>query len=113
MSTEDVKQGAGAPAVGGAAVEGPAERPSISFQTIFGDVPLELSVELGRVSMSLREVAGRLGPGSIIALAKLTGDKLDIRINDRLVARGEAVAVGERYGVRIVEIVGTGGGKVS
>jgi len=76
-----------------------------SFETLLGDVPLEISVELGRVTLSLREMAGRLGPGSIITLAKLTGEKLDIRVNERLVARGEAVAVGERYGVRVVEIV--------
>ncbi|HEX4461090.1 MAG TPA: FliM/FliN family flagellar motor switch protein [Polyangia bacterium] len=76
-----------------------------SFEAMLGDVPLELSVELGRVMLTLREIAGRLGPGSIIPLTTLTGDKLDVRINDRLVARGEAVAVGDRYGVRIVEIV--------
>jgi len=85
-----------------------------SFQTLLGDVPLELTVELGRVTLSLREVAGRLGPGSIIPLTKLTGEKLDVRVNDRLVARGEAVAVGDRYGVRIVEIINGGqGGKSS
>lgn len=76
-----------------------------SFEAMLGDVPLELSVELGRVMLTLREIAGRLGPGSIIPLTTLTGDKLDVRINDRLVARGEAVAVGDCYGVRIVEIV--------
>jgi flagellar motor switch protein FliN len=76
-----------------------------SFEALLHDVPLELSVELGRVTLSLREVASRLGPGSIITLAKLTGEKLDVRVNERLVARAEAVAVGERYGIRIVEIV--------
>jgi len=88
---------------------------SASFQTLLGDVPLELTVELGRVTLSLREVAGRLGPGSIIPLTKLTGEKLDVRVNDRLVARGEAVAVGDRYGVRIVEIINgnSTGGKSS
>lgn len=84
-----------------------------SFEQLLRDVPLELSVELGRITLSLREVAGRLGPGSIIPLSKLTGEKLDVRINGQLVARGEAVAVGERYGVRIVEIVGSDGGKQS
>lgn len=82
-----------------------------SFEALLADVPLELTVELGRVTMALREVAGRLGPGSIITLAKLTGEKLDIRVNDRLVARGEAVAVGDRYGVRVVEIVAPPGGR--
>ena len=84
-----------------------------SFETLLSDVPLELSVELGRITLSLRDVAARLGPGSIIALTKLTGEKLDVRINERLVARAEAVAIGERYGIRIVEIVrADGGGKL-
>ena len=85
--------------------------PDPSFELLLGDVPLELSVEVGRISLSLRDIAGRLGPGSIITLGKLTGEKLDVRINDRLVARGEAVAVGDRYGVRIVDIIGTNGGE--
>lgn len=72
---------------------------------LLGDIPVELSVELGRVQMSLREVAGRLEPGSIVPLTKLTGEALDIRVNNRLVARGEAVAIGERYGVRITEVI--------
>ena len=76
-----------------------------SFANLLHDVPLELTVELGRTRLSLREVASRLGPGSVIALSKLTGEKLDVRVNDRLVARGEAVAVGDRFGVRIVEII--------
>lgn len=83
------------------------------FEVLLGDVPLELTVELGRVTMSLREIGAKLTPGSTISLAKLTGEKLDIRINDRLVARGEAVAVGDRYGVRIVEILTLQGGKQS
>jgi flagellar motor switch protein FliN len=73
---------------------------------LLGDVPVELSVELGRVTLSLRDVASRLGPGSVITLNKLTGEKLDIRVNDRLVAVGEAVAVGDRYGIRVVQIIG-------
>ena len=79
-----------------------------SFQDLLHDVPLQLSVELGRVTLNLRELASRLGPGSIIPLNKLTGDKLDVRVNSRLIARAEAVAVGERCGVRIVEIVSNG-----
>src|SRR5262245_56360611 len=87
--------------------DAPRIRRKGSFESFLGDVPLELSVELGRVTLTLREIGERLGPGSVIPLAKLTGEKLDIRINDRLVARGEAVAVGERYGIRIVEILGS------
>ena len=79
-----------------------------SFQALLHDVPLELSVELGRITMNLSELASRLGPGSVIPLNKMTGDRLDVRINTRLVARAEAVAIGDRCGIRIVEIVSTG-----
>lgn len=79
---------------------------SETFESLLADIPLDISVELGRTSLSLREVAGYLSPGSVITLSKLTGEKLDIRVNDRLVARGEAVAVGERYAVRVIEILG-------
>ncbi len=75
------------------------------LETLLHDVPLELTVELGRIRMSLADLAGRLGPGSIITLDKLTGAPLDVRVNSRLVARAEAVAVGDRCGIRILEIV--------
>jgi flagellar motor switch protein FliN/FliY len=75
------------------------------LETLLHDVPLELSVELGRIRLSLAELAGRLGPGSIITLDKVTGAPLDVRINSRLVARAEAVAVGDRCAIRILEIV--------
>ncbi|MCC6748494.1 MAG: flagellar motor switch protein FliN [Deltaproteobacteria bacterium] len=67
------------------------------------DVPLQVSVELGRRRMLVAEVL-KLGPGSVVELAKASGEPLDIYVNDRLVARGEAVMIGERYGVRITEI---------
>lgn len=73
------------------------------------EVPLELSVELGRVTVSLRELAAKLAPGSVVNLTKHTNELLDIRVNGQLVARGEAVAVGERYGVRITELRERGG----
>lgn len=76
-----------------------------AFEKLLADVPLQITVELGRVRLSLREIGQHLVPGAIIPLSKVTGESLDIRINDRLVARGEAVAIGERYGVRMVEIL--------
>ena len=76
------------------------------------DVPLLLSVELGRCRMAVSEVL-RLGPGSVVELQKSAGEPLDIYVNERLVARGEAVMVGERYGVRITEESSTAGGATS
>ena len=68
------------------------------------DVPLEVSVELGRSRMTIHELLG-LSPGSIIELDKIAGEPLDIIVNGRLVARGEAVVVNDKFGVRITDIV--------
>lgn len=68
------------------------------------DVPLELTVELGRVKMSLREIL-QLYEGSMVQLDKLAGEPLDVYINGRLIARGEVVVIEESFGIRIIEIV--------
>lgn len=68
------------------------------------DVPVELTIELGRKTTRIGEVL-RLGPGSILELNKANGEPLDVYVNNRLIARGEAVVVGERYGIRLTEVV--------
>jgi flagellar motor switch protein FliN/FliY len=68
------------------------------------DVPVELTVVIGRKSMKIGEIL-RLGPGSVLELDKASGEPLDIFANGRLIARGEAVVVGERYGVRLTEVL--------
>lgn len=68
------------------------------------DVPVELRVELGRRRSRIGDLL-RLGPGSILELDKPNGEALDIYVNDRLIARGEAVVVGERYGIRLTEVL--------
>jgi flagellar motor switch protein FliN/FliY len=77
-----------------------------ALEALLHDVPLELTVELGRIRMNLSELAARLGPGSIITLDTATGAPLDVRVNNRLVARAEAIAIGEKCGIRIVELIG-------
>lgn len=68
------------------------------------DVNLQVSVEVGRTRMTIQDLL-QLGQGSVIELTKLAGEALDIYINERLVARGEAVIVNEKFGVRITDIV--------
>ncbi len=68
------------------------------------DVDLEISVELGRAEMSLREVLA-LAPGVVIELDKLAGEPVDILINGKLVGRGEVVVIEEMFGVRVTEII--------
>jgi flagellar motor switch protein FliN/FliY len=77
-----------------------------ALESLLHDVPLDVTIELGRTRLNLSELAGRLGPGSIITLDKPTGAALDVRVNNRLIARAEAIAIGERCGIRIVELVG-------
>jgi flagellar motor switch protein FliN len=79
------------------------------LEALLHDVPLEVTVELGRIRMNLSDLVSRLGPGSIITLDTPTGAPLDVRVNNRLVARAEAIAVGEKCGIRIVDIVGKDG----
>ncbi len=69
------------------------------------DVPLELTVEVGRRSMTMSELID-LMPGTIVELNRPAGEQLDILVNGKLIARGEAVVIGEHYGVRILEIIG-------
>lgn len=68
------------------------------------DIPLELTVELGRTKMLVNDLL-QLGQGSIVELNKLAGEPLEICINKKLVARGEAVVVNEKFGVRLTDIV--------
>ncbi len=68
------------------------------------DVKMNLSVEIGRTRMKVEEVLG-LGSGAIVELDKLNGELVDIMVNNRLVARGEVVAVDESYGVKIIDII--------
>lgn len=68
------------------------------------DVQLRVSVELGKTTMSIREVLG-LGPGSVVQLDKMAGEPVDIMANDKLIARGEVVVVDANFGVRVTDIV--------
>jgi flagellar motor switch protein FliN/FliY len=68
------------------------------------DVPLEVNVELGRTRLTIQDLL-QLGPGSVVELDKVAGEALDILVNGRLVARGEAVVVNDKFGVRITDIV--------
>lgn len=68
------------------------------------DVPMTVEVELGAADLAVRDVLA-LGPGAVVELDRSYGEPLDIRINGRLVARGEVVIAGENFGVRITEIL--------
>jgi flagellar motor switch protein FliN/FliY len=68
------------------------------------DVPLDVAVEIGRTRVAIRDLL-QLGQGSVLELAKAAGEPLDVLINGRPVARGEAVMVNDRFGVRLTDII--------
>ncbi len=68
------------------------------------DLPLEISVELGRTKLLINDLL-QLGQGSVVELNKFAGEPLEILVNNKLIARGEAVVVNEKFGVRITDII--------
>lgn len=70
------------------------------------DIPLRVTVELGRTKMPVNELLN-LGQGSVIELSKLAGEPMEVLVNDKLIARGEAVVVNEKFGVRLTDIIST------
>ncbi|AWP32553.1 flagellar motor switch protein FliN [Pantoea eucalypti] len=68
------------------------------------DIPVKLTVELGRTKMTIKELL-RLTQGSVVSLDGLAGEPLDILINGYLIAQGEVVVVNDKYGVRITDII--------
>ena len=68
------------------------------------DVPLKVSVELGRTKMLVNDLL-QLGQGSVIELDKIAGEPMEILVNDKLVAMGEVVVVNEKFGVRLTDVV--------
>lgn len=71
------------------------------------DIPLGITVELGRTEMKIRKIL-ELGPGAVIQLDKLAGEPVDILANQKLIARGEVVVIEENFGVRITDIISPG-----
>ena len=68
------------------------------------DVPLDVTVELGRTSKSIQEILD-FSPGTIIELNKIAGEPIDVLVNGKYVAKGEVVVIEESFGVRITEII--------
>ena len=68
------------------------------------DIPLEVTVQLGRTNMLVNDLL-KLGQGSVIELDKMAGETLEILANQKLVARGEVVVINEKFGIRVTEII--------
>jgi len=98
-ASDEVKAGDEGPA---GASRGP--RMDFSKLKMILDVPLKVSVELGRTKMLVNDLL-QLGQGSVIELDKIAGEPMEILINDKLVAMGEVVVVNEKFGVRLTDVV--------
>jgi len=68
------------------------------------DIPLHVTVELGRTRLLVKEVL-QLTQGAVVELSKMAGEPLDVFVNSKLVARGEAVVVNDKFAIRLVDIV--------
>ncbi len=91
---EETQTGAAAPAT---------EEVPRNFDLLL-DIPLEVTVEIGRARVALRELL-QLCPGSVVELTKLAGEPLDVLVNGRPIARGEAVMVNDRFGIRLTDVI--------
>ena len=86
------------------ALEDQKDAPQMKNLDFIMDIPLQLTVELGRTKLLVRDVL-QLNQGSVVELTKLAGEPLDVFVNSKLVARGEAVVVNDKFGIRLLDIV--------
>ena len=78
--------------------------PPIQSMDFILDIPLKITVELGRSKMMIRDVL-QLAQGSVVELAKFAGEPLEVLVNEKLIARGEVVVVNEKFGIRLTDII--------
>ncbi len=100
-TTTDTRSDTGAAPAADAAPPGAGAPANMEFIL---DIPLEVTVELGRTKLLIHELL-KLGQGSVIELSKLAGETLEVLANQKLIARGEAVVINEKFGVRLTEVV--------
>lgn len=84
--------------------DAPAPQGATTDIDLIMDVPVQMTVELGRTRMTIKNLL-QLGQGSIVELDSLAGEPMDIFVNGFLIAQGEVVVVGEKYGIRLTDII--------
>ncbi len=85
-------------------LDGAVDKSSMNELDIIMDIPVKLSVELGRTRITIKQLL-ELAQGSVVELDGLAGEPMDILINGYLIAQGEVVVLDDKYGIRITEIV--------
>lgn len=91
---------AGSPAAGGAVGQGTFG----ADLALIRDIPVKLSMEIGHTRITIEELL-KLGAGSVVELERMADEPLDVLVNGTLVAHGEAVVVGDRFGIRLIDVV--------
>lgn len=83
----------------------PGQAPGLPDLRRLSEVPIDLTVEIGRARMTVGETL-ELRPGSIITLNRMAGEPVDLLVNGTPIARGEVVVIDEQFGVRVTDVVG-------
>ena len=83
----------------------PEDLPPRGLEFLY-DVPLQVSVEVGRCKILLRDLL-KMGAGQVVELDKMADDPLDLYVNSRLIARGKPVKVGDKFGIKLTEVIST------
>ncbi|MCC7441961.1 MAG: flagellar motor switch protein FliN [Bdellovibrionales bacterium] len=96
--------GLGGQGGGAAKPKGQDEAAPVHSLDFILDIPLKVTVELGRSRMAIRDIL-QLAQGSVVELSKFAGEPLEVLVNEKLVARGEVVVVNEKFGVRLTDII--------
>lgn len=82
----------------------PGDGPSVNDIDLILDIPVQLTVELGRTKIPIRHIL-QLAQGSVVELDGLSGEPMDVLVNGCLIAQGEVVVVNEKFGIRLTDII--------
>lgn len=96
--------GGGASSAAGGKPAAKPEAPQVQSLDFILDIPLKVTVELGRTKMAIRDIL-QMAQGSVVELSKFAGEPLEVLVNDKLIARGEVVVVNEKFGIRLTDII--------
>jgi flagellar motor switch protein FliN/FliY len=82
----------------------PGDGPAVNDIDLILDIPVQLTVELGRTKISIRHIL-QLAQGSVVELDGLSGEPMDVLVNGCLIAQGEVVVVNEKFGIRLTDVI--------
>ena len=110
MSEEEILDNQEDQVLEGESIEEPSEDELVGPEKsgldvdFLNDVPMTVTVELGVGNITIKDLL-QLGQGSVLELNKLAGEPLEVKVNDRLISKGEVVVLNEKYGVRLTDVI--------